>query len=899
MKKYILMILMVLISGCSGQKPLESIDQFNKELALRPPGVGAMTYYLDPVNGSMNNLGTKDSPWSTLKDVIESSLIEYKDSDGVFQNAGGPVQSGDTIILMNGYHGSVMIDGYYNDEEITVRALDGSKPGIGSLTIKSSRNWSFSGLVISPSIMNDGIQGSGIVSVDGDDKNGKTSNITLKNSYIYSESNAVDWSDYDWTSRAINGIYLGDNASNILIENVFLNNVREGIYVRADNTVIKGSVIKNFAKNGVRIDASDLVVSDNVIRNAVGGSSGSGIRVYHRKQPVWDVVITGNIIIDNDGTRDTGNDAPGIASYSDELTNFQVESNVIQTGAHHGISLYYSSGSKIQNNIVLGTDNRNKAKVILLALNDVVENMVVNNQAQAFVFDKNNKGLIDLNNTVESTEPEIFGVILDEALVIKNKQIEGKYCLESNKSELLRVDLLAMGLPNSDLVCATATDIAMVTEKGVVTNEPEVISKASSLTQFGITWFFDKEYQVGTFANGDYWVLGPVEIVKITPQSLSGERVMNGSMLNPVDTVNEVQKYSQGYDSAMYGMYGTDTSYADTLNVALNVSASAPLVIAASNSLVSTISLDAAGSRPQLETAAILTVVEFSPAEGSFRPSYSLSDKTIHYNKNELDYSKLGTLPLTDEILHPKDQAEYFERPWIDHASDWTGRYMHPSSNMPDYGREIAYLIGDAGLSLMLDYTNKEKEVLLVRLVQFGIDTYGLAATGNTWQDLGGHMQGRKLPMLLAGVVLNDQDIINMANGEQNLIFQEDRQTWLITDYDIGRSVTQYDGKLRETYLMEDRGMAEWGEQHLRRENKDNRRWDAAYRKIVGSSILGHVLTARLLGVEDLWNWPALFAYSDRFWDIEKDNTSKTNGMKVFTKSMWLKYSHCAKTQCI
>jgi len=737
--------------------------------------------------------------------------------------------------------------------------------------------------------MNDGIQGAGIVSVDGDDKNGKTSNITLKNSYIYSESNTVDWSDYDWSSRAINGIYLGDNASNILIENVFLNNVREGVYIRADNTVIKGSVIKNFAKNGIRIDASDLVVSDNVIRNAVGEGGSAGIRVHHRKQPVWNVVITDNIIIDNDGTRVVGKDAAGIISYDDELTNFQVENNVIQTGIYNGITLKYSSESKIQNNIVLGTANRNKAKITLRALNYVIDNMVVNNQAQAFSVDKNEKGLIELDNVVESTESEVFSVILDEALVLKNKQIEEKYCLESNKSELLRVDLLAMGLPNSDLVCAT------VTEKGVATNgysgATEVISKANSLTQFGITWFFDKEYQVGKFANGDHWVLGPIEIIKITPRSVSGERVMNGSMLNPV---NEIQ----GYDSAMYARYSSDTSYNDSLNVALNILAENPLVITQDNSLVSTISIDTAGGRPQLETAAILTVVGSIPAEGSFRPSYATVDKTIRYNKTELDYSKLRKLPLVSGVLHPNDQVKYFERPWIDHAPDWTGRYMHPKLNMPDYGRDMAYLIGNAGLSLMLDYTNKEKEALLVRLVQFGIDTYGLAQMGGTWRDNGGHMLGRKLPMLLAGVILNDQDIINMANGEKNLIFQEDRQTWTVSDSDVGKYVLYTDQKPRETYKLEDIGMPEWGEKHTSAESRDDRRWEAGYRKIVGSSILGHILTARLLDAVSLWNWPALFEYSDRFWAIEKDNTATANSINSFTKNMWLEYSHCAKSQC-
>jgi hypothetical protein len=57
---------------------------------------------------------------------------------------------------------------------------------------------------------------------------------------------------------------------------------------------------------------------------------------------------------------------------------------------------------------------------------------------------------------------------------------------------------------------------------------------AKSLTQFGITWTFDRDYPTGQFANGDYWVVGPVTITSITPQSTtSGSTTLHGSMINP------------------------------------------------------------------------------------------------------------------------------------------------------------------------------------------------------------------------------------------------------------------------------------------------------------------------------------------------------------------------------
>jgi len=63
---------------------------------------------------------------------------------------------------------------------------------------------------------------------------------------------------------------------------------------------------------------------------------------------------------------------------------------------------------------------------------------------------------------------------------------------------------------------------------------------AASVTQSGITWTFDKPYEVGQFANSDWWVLGPVQITAITPE-FTGKR--NGWQVNPIDTVH------QGYDN--------------------------------------------------------------------------------------------------------------------------------------------------------------------------------------------------------------------------------------------------------------------------------------------------------------------------------------------------------------
>ena len=43
------------------------------------------------------------------------------------------------------------------------------------------------------------------------------------------------------------------------------------------------------------------------------------------------------------------------------------------------------------------------------------------------------------------------------------------------------------------------------------------VTKRSSLSQYGITWTFDKPAITGQFITGDWWVVGPVRIVSIRP----------------------------------------------------------------------------------------------------------------------------------------------------------------------------------------------------------------------------------------------------------------------------------------------------------------------------------------------------------------------------------------------
>ena len=93
---------------------------------------------------------------------------------------------------------------------------------------------------------------------------------------------------------------------------------------------------------------------------------------------------------------------------------------------------------------------------------------------------------------------------------------------------------------------------------------------------------------MGQFANGDWWVVGPVTITQIDPASIpAGGRTMHGSMVNPDAGIRQ-----HGYDSPLFRPYRMDANgqpyYQASLNVALGVASGQALTLQPGNSLVTT-----------------------------------------------------------------------------------------------------------------------------------------------------------------------------------------------------------------------------------------------------------------------------------------------------------------------
>jgi len=474
-------------------------------------------------------------------------------------------------------------------------------------------------------------------------------------------------------------------------------------------------------------------------------------------------------------------------------------------------------------------------------------------------------------------------------------------------------------------------------------------TKATSVTRHNITWTFDKEYEIGQFVNGDWWVLGPVKITAIT-NDLSDKSFLptdgtavSGSMVNPiVDT----PKRQPGEQAATYNKrvnaHGYDerlNHYNEELNAALPsgkpLSTDNPLILKPSSSLMSVVSWlyhtpadkepgapkvpdppESWHMRPALRAAAVLTVLDKAPPVGSFRPAYAGTEKRM-FNVSQIKRDRLrGFAPFgftSTEAVNPDDPASVFrnlnteinanrliratERVWLDHIpSWWGGEACHPSLNIPNYGREISYVLMHSMLALNLDwtkiegFTQEQKDQLLINILQIGIDSAGAADAGSFWDFNGGHHAGRKPVILFTGLLLDDKHMKSV--GQWDWPCHDNDSVFYVTEEHVALSNNEdrwkpdKRTKIRAPYTKEMIGMPEWGF----RPEGINAGWDHPYRSNNAGYIVGFALLFTIM--EDgrkLFNHEVYFDYADRILSGGDllDYRGSYERLSPFVREMW------------
>lgn len=457
------------------------------------------------------------------------------------------------------------------------------------------------------------------------------------------------------------------------------------------------------------------------------------------------------------------------------------------------------------------------------------------------------------------------------------------------------------GNPRSYLAIFKQTSLFGMMVAASILSLPRQLDAATSASQWGITWSFSEDRPTGRFANGDWWVVGPVTIVNINPKTGDGgDPLGGGSMVNPIPGQTQ-------------GFYGWPCFPA--YDISKNVSLRLPITIQPGSSLYSTVNNPdtwapgEAAERAYFKETAILTILPAAPPVGSFRPPWAGTNKTIKSNWNvaNLNYAALRSLapPVPANVPNLKLMESATQRPLMEMDYGWPNSQWKAvwRPTKPDgfpnraYGREVAHISAGAGLLLNTNLSNAAKEKLLINMVQWGIDNYGLLEAGMQWWANGGHQNGRLLPTFIAGKVLNDPDITARASSRSQ--FQELSSHQFIAQADIDRPRKVQTPPLKP-YSQDQLGMPEWssGGQDAATSSEWNNSafWASGYRFINGSANSATVATILLMGGRGDVKQEAFFRYViERFYPMQKpgDNWPYIlwgNSVQPFTRDMWDTY---------
>jgi hypothetical protein len=482
------------------------------------------------------------------------------------------------------------------------------------------------------------------------------------------------------------------------------------------------------------------------------------------------------------------------------------------------------------------------------------------------------------------------------------------------------------------------------------------VKNRSEVSQNGVTWKFDHPVKSGQFVNGDWWVVGPVTVVSVSPMPapgpLDGEVTFRAAVKDLVKDIKGPMNFILGFvppqlitnendnrmrnGSMVITKFGPHQGY-DSRSTTYDPSASIvyPYKLDANRTLISTISeanpvpdsfchpINWSGEKKQrtlLKTAVVLTCLASEPPPDAFRPAYAGTDKKI-YRAGDLKWDLLLNLKLDN-------MDDYFQKPWFGAGEvatwqDFEGyfqpvflydfggidfnqvdSYLEPAQNQSMaetacFGREDSRLVSIASLMVHLDVPKEKKRKLVDGLVQRGIDLSGAIKAGNEADpDRCDWLQsGLKWPIFFSSLMLDKPELRQFANP---IPFHEDITTY----YGTG-----WFGQTALWRIVWHDHLIDSDEERSPEQRIGNDGISENYRSYgsSGKAYLGTALSIRLMKAIKIWGHDAFLDYCDRWIDddprykeargLNLQPDWETNTWDPFVTAMWKAYRKTAPEQ--
>lgn len=405
---------------------------------------------------------------------------------------------------------------------------------------------------------------------------------------------------------------------------------------------------------------------------------------------------------------------------------------------------------------------------------------------------------------------------------------------------------------------------------------PSSTGLASTITRHDITWTLDREYPVGQYVNGDYFVVAPPEgvvVMSVSPAPIDGH---HGSGVN-------VEPQTQPADAGASLYSGTVTF---------------PLTLVADDALISFKSHlgetnDCAANQYRNQGdycegfnqmrvlgASVLTAVSAVPLEHSFRPSpLGGREYRTTYTLAALDAVVAGLPALAvDEKPDIEVLIRSRERFQFEAVTNWQRRASAPADNQATYA---AYSRNpEVLLALAADYPAEAKKRLLVAVIQHGIDIAGRGQVAYLGLGEGGHNTHLNSVVAVASQLLGNPSFTEIVKALPDST-GEKGQTYLgVNEALWGQACSdplQFARICDDTYVS--------GAKDCRDpaglDDDLSRPGCVEYQSLNGPYYAGQALAMGLLGAVDDFNHLPFFQYTDR-WMTLAGATSST-----FVDQMW------------
>ena len=338
-------------------------------LSALPQAAEPAEFYVDPVDGDMNNDGSRGKPWRSIQAVFDNGLVEsqqwaklpYRDGATLaLKNKGAPVRAGDTIYLRSGYHGKLDIHGYYNPDVITIAAERGHTPKLARIRIRSGARWTLRGLHVSPEFAGS-FERRTMIDLDSHGFRGPVHDVVVEQCRAESARDSSNWTVQDWNTLACNGMDV--DGKNMTVRDCTFRNVDFGISATAVDSLIEGNTVENFAGDGLRGLGDHTTFQYNTVKNCydVNRNHDDGFQSWSRGADrrvgtgeVRGIVLRGNTILNfEDPGQPHRGTLQGIGCFDGTFVDWVVENNVIITDHFHGITLSGARDCRIVNNTVI------------------------------------------------------------------------------------------------------------------------------------------------------------------------------------------------------------------------------------------------------------------------------------------------------------------------------------------------------------------------------------------------------------------------------------------------------------------------------------------------------------------------------------------------------------------